>query len=48
MATARPFADMLAQFLTIYLPVTRACSPNTVSAYRVPRTWLSEVSTQGR
>jgi hypothetical protein len=22
MATARPFADMLAQFLTIYLPVT--------------------------
>ena len=34
MATARPFADMLAQFLTIYLPLTRACSPNTVSAYR--------------
>ena len=34
MATARPFADMLAQFLTIYLPVTRACSPDTVSAYR--------------
>lgn len=34
MATARPFADMLAQFLTIYLPVTRACSPNTVSGYR--------------
>ncbi|EWT06071.1 integrase [Intrasporangium chromatireducens Q5-1] len=35
MATAvRPFADMLAQFLTIYLPITRACSANTVSAYR--------------
>ena len=34
MATARPFADMLAQFLTIHLPVTRACSPNTISAYR--------------
>ncbi|TWP32458.1 tyrosine-type recombinase/integrase [Leekyejoonella antrihumi] len=34
MATARSFADMLAQFLTIYLPVTRACSHNTVSAYR--------------
>jgi integrase/recombinase XerD len=34
MATARPFADMLAQFLTVYLPVTRACSPNTVSGYR--------------
>lgn len=32
--TIRPFADMLAQFLTIYLPVTRACSPNTVAAYR--------------
>ena len=26
MAAVRPFADMLAQFLTIHLPVTRACS----------------------
>ena len=34
MAAARSFADMLAQFLTVYLPVTRACSPNTVSGYR--------------
>jgi integrase/recombinase XerD len=34
MAAARPFADMLAQFLIVYLPVTRACSPHTVSAYR--------------
>lgn len=34
MAAARSFADTLARFLTIYLPVTRACSPNTVSAYR--------------
>lgn len=34
MPTARPFADMLAQFLTIYLPVTRACSHNTIAAYR--------------
>ena len=34
MATARSFADMLAQFLTTYLPVTRDCSPNTISAYR--------------
>jgi len=34
MATARPFADMLAQFLTVHLPVTRACSRNTISAYR--------------
>jgi integrase/recombinase XerD len=34
MAVARSFADMLAQFLTVYLPVTRAYSPNTISAYR--------------
>ena len=35
MATvARPFADMLAQFLTVYLPVTRACSRHTICAYR--------------
>lgn len=34
MATTRPFADMLAQFLIVYLPVTRACSRHTVSAYR--------------
>lgn len=34
MAAARDFADMLAQFLTVYLPVTRSCSRNTVSAYR--------------
>ena len=34
MTAAYSFADMLAQFLTIYLPVTRACSPNTISAYR--------------
>jgi hypothetical protein len=26
MPTARPFPDMLAQFLTTYLPVTRACA----------------------
>jgi site-specific recombinase XerD len=32
--TARPFADMLAQFLTIYLPITRACSRHTICAYR--------------
>ncbi len=34
MAITRPFADMLARFLTIHLPVTRACSRNTISAYR--------------
>ena len=34
MAAARAFPDMLSQFLTIYLPITRACSPNTVAAYR--------------
>lgn len=31
MAAARPFADMLARFLTVHLPVTRACSRNTIS-----------------
>jgi len=34
MAAARPFADMLARFLTVHLPVTRDCSRNTISAYR--------------
>lgn len=34
MAAARPFPDMLAQFLTTYLPVTRAYSRNTICAYR--------------
>lgn len=35
MATAaRPFADMLAHYLTIHLPITRACSPHTICAYR--------------
>lgn len=34
MATSRSFADTLAKFLTVYLPVTRACSTNTVAAYR--------------
>ena len=34
MAAARPFADVLAQFLIVYLPVTRACSRNTICAYR--------------
>jgi site-specific recombinase XerD len=34
MATARPFADMLAEFLTVHLPLTRACSRHTVSSYR--------------
>lgn len=32
--TARPFADMLARYLTIHLPVTRACSHHTICAYR--------------
>lgn len=34
MAAALSFADMLAQFLTVHLPVTRACSRNTICAYR--------------
>jgi site-specific recombinase XerD len=34
MAIPRTFADTLAQFLTGYLPLTRACSRHTVCAYR--------------
>ena len=34
MAVVRTFADMLARFLTVYLPVTRNCSRNTTAAYR--------------
>jgi integrase/recombinase XerD len=34
MAAARSFADMLARFLTVHLPITRACSRNTICAYR--------------
>lgn len=34
MDAARSFADMLARYLSIYLPVTRACSQNTITAYR--------------
>jgi integrase/recombinase XerD len=34
MPAARPFADMLARFLTVHLPVTMACTRNTVAAYR--------------
>lgn len=34
MAIPRTLADTLAQFLTVYLPVTRACSRNTICAYR--------------
>jgi site-specific recombinase XerD len=34
MAAPRPFADMLAQFFTVHLPVARACSANTIVAYR--------------
>lgn len=34
MTSPRSFADMLAQFLTVYLPLNRACSRHTVAAYR--------------
>jgi site-specific recombinase XerD len=34
MGAPRSFADTLARFLTVHLPVTRALSPNTVKSYR--------------
>ena len=34
MTSHRSFADMLAQFLTVHLPLTRGCSRHTVAAYR--------------
>ncbi len=37
----------LAKFFTDHLAGERAASPRTVAAYRVLRTWLSEVSTRG-
>ena len=40
-------APTLQAFFTQRLTSQRHASPNTVAAYRVPRTWLSEVSTRG-
>ena len=41
-------APTLQAFFTDRLLTQRQASPRTVTAYRVPRTWRSEVSTQGR
>ena len=41
-------APTLEAFFTERLATQRRASGKTVAAYRVPRTWLSEVSTQGR
>jgi hypothetical protein len=38
---------MLRGFFEDYLAAQRDVSPNTILAYRVLRTWLSEVSTRG-
>lgn len=46
--TVRPFADMLARFLTVYLPITRACSRNTICAYRDAFTLLLQFMNQQR
>jgi hypothetical protein len=40
-------APVLQGFFTDRLARQKKASPNTVAAYRVPRTWLSEVSTRG-
>lgn len=34
MTATRTFPDLLARYLTIYLPVSRGCSPNTIASYR--------------
>jgi hypothetical protein len=41
-------APTLEAFFTQHLAGHRQASPRTIGSYRVPRTWLSEVSTQGR
>jgi hypothetical protein len=41
-------APALQEYFTQRLISQRQASPHTVAAYRVPRTWRSEVSTRGR
>ena len=41
-------APALQQYFTQRLVGQRQASPHTVTGYRVPRTWRSGVSTQGR
>jgi hypothetical protein len=41
-------APVLQEFFTRRLVSQRDASPATITAYRVPRTWRSEVSTRGR
>ncbi len=43
-----PLAPILQPFFAERLITQRRASQHTVAAYRVPRTWLSEVSTLGR
>jgi len=41
-------APAVQSFFTDYLIAQRGASRHTIASYRVPRTWRSEVSTQGR
>jgi len=41
-------APTLESWFTDRLGRQRQASPRTIASYRVPRTWLSEVSTLGR
>jgi hypothetical protein len=41
-------APTLEAFFAQRLMSQKRASRHTIAAYRVPRTWLSEVSTQGR
>ena len=41
-------APTLQAFFTDRLARQRQASSHTIASYRVPRTWLSKVSTQGR
>ena len=44
---ADPCSELAPSFFEDYLAAQRDVSQNTIYAYRVLRTWLSEVSTRG-
>ena len=48
MSAQTPVPGLLRGFFEDYLAAQRDVSQNTIYAYRVPRTWRSGVSTQGR
>ena len=47
MSAQTPVPGLLRGFFEDYLAAQRDVSQNTIAAYRVLRTWLSEVSTRG-